>query len=183
MGRRETGKQAELRVRDKLELLRLVVEKPEGDRGIRLETHAPGNRSRHALIQVKGRNPEKDPNLRWFQIRVSGKELKRAKEQGWPPDQTWKDKVQEVDFFVLVALRVDEIWVLTRPRVHELIRLNEFRYGSRPDNDFAYETPQKYRQKEMNLDIEVNREVLTSRFQDCKDNFDPILAYLGVSSS
>jgi len=56
-----------------------------------------------------------------------------------------------------------------------LIKLNAHRYGSRPDNVFNYETPLKQKQKEMNLDIEVEGEKLTEKFAEYLDNFQLIV--------
>ena len=67
------------------------------------------------------------------------------------------------------------MWVLPKEKIFELIKLNEHRYGSRPDNIFKYETPLKPKQKEMNLDIEVEGEKLTEKFAEYLDNFQLIM--------
>jgi len=67
------------------------------------------------------------------------------------------------------------MWVLPRDNVFELIKLNEHKYGSRPDNVFNYAEPLKQKQKEMNLDIEVAGEKLTERFAENLNNFKLIL--------
>ena len=104
-------------------------------------------------------------------IRVRPKELQEAKTKGIDADQTWVDKVNKVDFFILDAVRHDEMWVLPREKVFELIKSNEHKYSTRPDNVFNYEEPLKQKQKEMNLDIEVEGEKLTQKFAEYLDNF------------
>ena len=90
-------------------------------------------------------------------------------------DQTWIDKVNKVDFFVLDAVRHDEMWVLPKDKIFELIQLNAHRYSTRPDNIFNYKEPLKQKQKEMNLDIEVHGEKLTKKFAEYLNNFKLIL--------
>ena len=178
MGQTQTGKSTEHRVKSKLESFGLRAYKPIPDRGVDLVAQWPKKPNRVVNIQVKGRNPKIDPNLRWFQIRVSPSELSIAKVEGLLAEQTWIKKVQKADFFVLVAVKVDEMWVLARDQILELIQLNEHVYRTRPDNVFDYDTPLKQKQKEMNLDIEVEGRKLTEVFSQCKDNFGPILKFL-----
>jgi len=170
-----TGKLKEYRVLAKLRSMGLVAYKPPPDRGIDIAVKSLEQPDKIIRIQVKGRNPKYDPNWRWFQIRVQPKELLEAKENGMEADQAWIDKVNKVDFFVLDAVKHDEMWVLPRDNVFELIKLNEHKYGSRPDNVFNYAEPLKQKQKEMNLDIEVAGEKLTERFAENLNNFKLIL--------
>ena len=170
-----TGKISEFRVLTKLRSLGLVANKPVPDRGIDIEVRSLEHPGKRIRIQVKTRNPKYDPNWRWFQIRVQPKELSAAKKAGIDAHQTWIDKVNKVDFFVLDAVKHDEMWVLPKEKIFELIKLNEQRYGSRPDNVFNYEAPLKQKQKEMNLDIEVEGEKLTQKFAEYLDNFQLIL--------
>jgi hypothetical protein len=170
-----TGKISEYRVLTKLRSLGLVANKPVPDRGIDIEVKSLEHPGKIIKIQVKSRNPKYDPNWRWFQIRVQPKELSVAKNNGIAAGQTWIDKVNKVDFFVLDAVKHDEMWVLPKEKIFELIKLNEQRYGSRPDNVFNYEAPLKQKQKEMNLDIEVEGEKLTKKFAEYLDNFRLIL--------
>jgi hypothetical protein len=170
-----TGKISEYRVLTKLRSLGLVANKPVPDRGIDIEVKSLEHPGKIIRIQVKSRNPKYDPNWRWFQIRVQPKELSAAKNSGVDAGQTWIDKVDKVDFFILDAVKHDEMWVLPKEKIFELIKLNEHRYGSRPDNIFKYETPLKPKQKEMNLDIEVEGEKLTEKFAEYLDNFQLIM--------
>ena len=170
-----TGKISEYRVLTKLRSLGLVANKPVPDRGIDIEISSLEHPGKIIKIQVKSRNPKYDPNWRWFQIRVQPKELSAAKNNGIDAGQTWINKVNKVDFFVLDAVKHDEMWVLPKEEIFELIKLNEHRYGSRPDNVFIYEAPLKQKQKEMNLDIEIEGEKLTEKFSEYLDNFQLIL--------
>jgi hypothetical protein len=163
------------RVLTKLRSLGLVAYKPAPDRKIDIEVKSLEHPGKRIRIQVKTRNPKYDPNWRWFQIRVQPKELSAAKNNGIDAGQTWIDKVNKADFFVLDAVKHDEMWVLPTEKIFELIKLNGQRYGSRPDNVFNYEKPLKQKQKEMNLDIEVQGEKLTEKFAEYLDNFQLIL--------
>jgi hypothetical protein len=170
-----TGKLTEYRVLAKLRSIGLVAYKPAPDRGIDIEVKSLEHPEKIIRIQVKSRNPKYDPNWRWFQIRVQPKELFEAQENGVDADQAWIDKVNKVDFFVLDAVKHDEMWVLPKEKVFELIKLNEHKYGSRPDNVFNYKEPLKQKQKEINLDIEVAGEKLTEKFAGYLNNFKLIL--------
>ena len=170
-----TGKLTEYRVLTKLRSLGLVAYKPVPDRGIDIEVKSLEHPEKIIRIQVKGRNPKYDPNWRWFQIRVQPKELLVAQGKGVEAEQAWIDKVNKVDFFILDAVKHDEMWVLPREKVFELIKLNAYKYGSRPDNVFNYAAPLKQKQKEMNLDIEVAGEKLTKKFAASLNNFKLIL--------
>jgi hypothetical protein len=178
MGQAATGRLTEERVKRRLEGLGLCVRKPH--RGCAVDIHAwhPSNPSKLLRIEVKGRNPDKVTSYRWFQIRVSKSKLERARHNGVQANQTWLDEVSKADFFVLDAAKIDEMWVLSQKQVLDLIQYNESKYADRPDNVFTYSDPIKAKQKEMNLDIEVDGTVLTEHFRECLDNFEPIMTSL-----
>jgi hypothetical protein len=124
---------------------------------------------------------KKNPKLRWFQIRVTPKQLELAESKGLPADETWKAKVLKADFFILDAVKVNEMYVMSREQIFELIKDNEQEYiyrKPRSDNFFNYQRPLKQKQKEMNLDIEANGVTLKDKFSHCKDNFGPIVSFL-----
>jgi hypothetical protein len=173
-----TGKLTEAKVLQRIEGLGLCAQKPVPDRGVDIIAWHPDDPKKIVRIQVKGRNPQKVKSFRWFQIRVSKNKLERARNYGIPADQTWSAEVLKVDFFVLVAAKINEMWVLSQEQVVDLIRCNGQKYATRPDNVFVYDDPIKAKQKEMNLDIEVHGMALTARFRDCLNNFDPILMFL-----
>jgi hypothetical protein len=169
------GKRTGHRVLTKLRSMGLVAHKPGSDRGIAIEVKSLEHPGKIVRVQVKTRNPKYDPNWRWFQISVQPKELLAAQKEKMDPDQTWIDKVNKVDFFVLDAVKHDEMWVLPKEKIFELINLNAQKYGGRPDNVFNFAAPLKQKQKEMNLDIEVEGEKLTQKFAEYLDNFQLIL--------
>lgn len=169
------GKRPGHRVLTKLRSMGLVAHRPGSDRGIAIEVKSLEHPGKIIKVQVKTRNPKYDPNWRWFQISVQPKELSEAKKKGIEAEQTWIDKVNKADFFVLDAVKHDEMWVLPKEKIFELIKFNRHKYGSRPDNVFNYEAPLKQKQKEMNLDIEVEGEKLTQTFAEYRENFQLIL--------
>lgn len=174
----KTGQLTEERVKQMLEKLGLQVRKPIPDRGVDLEAWLPSAPSHIAKIQVKGRNPKNVKTLRWFQLRVTRAQLKKARDNGSPADSAWQVKLAKADFLVLDAVKTNETWVLSIERATSLIQLNETRYGYLPGNTFSYDEPLQGKQKEMNLDIEIDGIKLTERFKDCLGNFEPVLSFL-----
>jgi len=174
----DTGDLTEFRVKQKIESFGLITKKPTPDYGIDLEVVNP-EIGECAGIQVKGRNPKKIKTYRWFQLRVPKRQLEGARDNGTAAERTWYEKVQKADFFILDAVKVNEMWVLTQQQTFELIRLNEAKYHNRPDNVFVYDNPIKDKQKEMNLEVPGVME----QFASCKNNFLPLLEFLGVKSS
>jgi hypothetical protein len=176
-----TGIMTESRVKQKLESLGLIVRKPIPDIGIDFEVFSPVDRSKCARIQVKGRNPKMIKTYRWFQLRIQKSEMEFAKSVGMKPDETWRKKLDMIDFFILDAVFYDEMWVLTREQTLKLISLNKYQYGLRPDNIFFYENPIKGKQKEMNLEAQVPGIPIIEQFKSCRNNFVPILNFLGLN--
>jgi hypothetical protein len=176
-----TGMITESRVKQKLESLGLIVKKPIPDIGIDFEVFSLLDRSKCARIQVKGRNPKMIKTYRWFQLRVQKSEMVVAKASGIKPDETWRKKLDMIDFFILDAVFFDEMWVLTREETLKLISLNKYQYGLRPDNIFFYENPVKGKQKEMNLEAQVPGIPIIEQFKSCRNNFVPILSFLGLN--
>jgi len=170
-----TGKLTESRVIKRLKALGLAPVKPFPDRGVDIEVRSQDYPGRMVKVQVKGRNPKKVKTWRWFQIRVTPRKLLDAKGADLDPEQTWRNEVEKVDFFVLDAVKHDEMWVFPKDKIYELIKLNETVYGNKTNNTFNYDEPIKLKQKEMNLDIEVDGEKLTDRFKEYLDNFQLIV--------
>jgi hypothetical protein len=173
-----TGRLTVEQVRQRLESFGLCACKASPGRGIDILARHPCNPSKVVRIEVKGRNPEKVTSYRWFQIRVSKRKLELALHNRVPADRTWMNEVRKAHFFVLDAVRKNEMWVLSPKQVIDLIRCNESKYANRPDNVFVYGDPVKAKQKEMNLDLEVDGIALTERFRECLNNFEPIMAFL-----
>lgn len=181
LAQNETCDLTESRVRQKLESLGLIVLKPVPDIGIDFNVFNPNDQNKYARIQVKGRNPKLIRTYRWFQLRVQKRELEIAKSYGIKAAETWSKKVLMVDFFILDAVHFNEMWVLSQEQTFQLISLNEYQYGSRPDNIFTYEdNPLKAKQKEMNLEAQVPGIPITKRLASCKNNFSPLLDFLGM---
>jgi hypothetical protein len=178
LSQNETGDLTERRVKERLESMGFKVIKPIPDVGIDFEVFYPNNPKKRAKIQVKGRNPRHITTYRWFQLRVPKSQLEYIKAIGLPPDETWREKVRQVDFFILDAVGMDEMWVLNQEQVFRLIELNEYQYSSRPDNVFTYNEPIKGKQKEMNMEAIVPGTPIIKRFADCKNNFNPIKDFL-----
>jgi hypothetical protein len=174
----ETGDLTESRIRQKLESFGMIVRKPIPDVGIDFEVSLLSNPLKCAKIQVKGRNPKYIKSYRWFQLRVQKHELEVARNFGIPAYDTWRKKVQMVDFFIFDAVHFDEMWILTQDQTFQLISLNEYQYGSRPDNIFHYDDPLKGKQKELNFEAQIPGLSIITRFQSCKNNFTPILDFL-----
>jgi len=177
-GQTATGKLSEEMVSDHLKALGLETRKPIPDRGIDLEVWHPSRSSKRLSIQIKARNPQTITSYRWFQIRIPATAQEHAYQRGMKPEETWKEKVNLVDFFILVAVYYNEMWVFSNSQTIELIKLNEQQYGTRPDNIITLRPPFTGKQKEMNLEAEISGPSIMQRFKICKNNFQPILEAL-----
>lgn len=182
LAQNETGDLTERRVKQRLESLGLIVTKPVPDNGIDFIVFNPSDFNMCAKIQVKGRNPKKIKTYRWFQLRVSKRQLKDARDAGISAEETWQNKVLMVDFFILDSVVFNEMWVLSQEQTLKLILLNELYYQNRPDNIFSYEQPLKAKQKEMNLEAPIPGISIIEQFESTRDNFDPLLEFLGMKS-
>lgn len=180
LAQNKTGKLTETRVKKKLESFGLIVRKPVPDNGIDFEVFNPFDSSKCAKIQVKGRNPQRIQTYRWFQLRIRKHQLELARNAGIAANETWHKKVRKVDFFMLDAVALNEMWVLSQEQTLQLISLNEIYYRNRPDNVFSYEEPLAGKQKEMNLDAPIPGMSIIERFASCKDNFIPLLNFMGI---
>jgi len=179
----ETARKTEAAVRKKLESFGLTVTDAKRNSGADFLVTNQLHPDKVARIQVKGRNPGIVKTFRWFQLRVTKVQLKSAHDCGLPPEEAWKKKVRNADFFVLHAVVPEEMWVLSQDQAFELILLNEQQYGDRPDNVFTYVKPFQNKQKEMNLEAHVEGMPIIERFLDCRNNFKPILNFLGISEA
>lgn len=170
-------------VRLKLESFGLIVRRPTPDVGIDFEVYNPLDQSKYVKIQVKGRNPRIIKSYRWFQLRVRKQEMEQARNNGIPAIETWKDKVRMVDFFICVVVHFEEMWIFSQEQTFKLISLNEYQYGSWPDNKFNYnDYPLRGKKKEMNIEARVQGVSIIEEFKSCKNNFSPILNYLGIKT-
>ena len=151
-----------------LEDIGLCAKKPKPDRGIDLVVTLPGTEEPVVKIQVKGRGAnQKNKRYRWFQIRTTEAQRKRAVADGIPVEDTWEKKVRLCDFFVLVAEKYDEFWVLPQSVVIEIGRINRKVYGNRADNRSG-------QQAELDLDIEKDGKPLADIYSEYKNAFSLI---------
>lgn len=127
-----------------------------------------------AKIQVKGRLPEKTP--RWFQFKVNSAKIRDAIEEGKDLNELWKERIYMVDFWVLISIPKNEIWIFPSKIIHEIANLNSDKYRGRQDNNFSdvYTNRNgkiKPKQKELNLDIEDENGIkLYKRYSSYKFN-------------
>lgn len=150
-----TGEATEASVARHLSGIGLNAEKPIPDNGIDLDVSLPAPDSPVVKVQIKGRGPnQKNKKYRWFQIRTTSAQRERAVSAGLHPADTWEKKVQMCDFFILVAQRYDEFWVLPQNDIIAIGKANREVYGDRADN-------QTGKQAELDLDIAVNGQPLT----------------------
>jgi hypothetical protein len=150
-----TGETTEAAVARHFAAIGLKATKPIPDKGIDLSVSLPVPGSPVLRVQVKGRGSnQKNKKYRWFQIRTTVAQRKRAESDGLRPADTWEEKVRICDFFVLVAQRYDEFWVLPKDDIIAIGRANRHVYGNRADNRTGI-------QAELDLDIEVNGKPLT----------------------
>jgi len=157
-----TGETTEVSVARQLSATGLIAEKPVPDNGIDLNVRLPVLCSPVVKVQIKGRGSnQKNKKYRWFQIRTTSAQRKRAVLAGLHPADTWEKKVRMCDFFVLVAQRYDEFWVLPQDDVIAIGKANREVYGNRADNRTG-------KQAELDLDVSVNGEPLTDVYaQQC----------------
>lgn len=150
-----TGETTEAAVARQLSAIGLTAEKPIPDNGIDLNVCLPVSGSPVVKVQIKGRGPnQKNGKYRWFQIRTTPAQRERSVSTGLHPADTWKKKVRMCDFFILVAQRYDEFWVIPQDDVIAIGKANREIYGNRTDNRTG-------KQAELDLDVPVNGKPLT----------------------
>ena len=107
---KNTGKDSEMYADDFLEKHWIISEKPYGqDVGIDRIVYLPENPNKIAKIQIKGRS--QDSNPRWFQLSISGAQLRDAVCNGEDLNALWKKRIYMVDFFMMVSLpKANPLW-------------------------------------------------------------------------
>lgn len=127
-----------------------------------------------AKIQVKGRLPEKTP--RWFQFKVNSAKIRDAIKEGKDLNDLWKERIFMVDFWALISIPKNEIWIFPSKIIYEIANLNSRKYKGRKDNNYAEVYVDKNgkiekKQKELNLDIEDENGIkLYERYSKYKFN-------------
>lgn len=159
IARKETGEKSEKMVKEKLENeFHLKTRKPIPDLGIDLEVPNPIYSDKPIKIQIKGRGElNTGKTYRWFQIQRSKR-------------KNTNEKIALVDFFVLVSLHHQEMWVFTKEEIDEIIKRTAYKYQGRADNKTG-------QQREINLDIRLDKTgpLVIKAFKNNKNNFKPIL--------
>lgn len=169
-----TGDKTEALVRAKITELGLEATRPFPDNGVDLEVRRPGSEAPVVRLQVKGRGAQqKNKKYRWFQIRTTSAQRKKAVAAGLDVTDTCRQKVELCDFFVLVALRFDEYWVLPQAQVLEIAQANRLVYGNRA-------ATLRGEQAELDLDVAPEGELLTEKYADYRNAFHLIEAALAA---
>lgn len=177
---RATGKNTEAYAARFLNDAGYSATRPQGrDSGIDLEIHERTT-GKIATAQVKGRGQAANP--RWFQVSISPNRVEAAWNAGHL-DRLWQDKILQTDFWLLVSIPLDEIWVIPSPVVIDIARANETMYASRLDN--RYDQLQRdlrgnvaKKQKELNLDIIVNGQFLWNQLTVYRNNTDALQKWM-----
>lgn len=160
--------------------------RPTGrDVGIDLIITHEKYRNFKATAQVKGRRQLKNP--RWFQLSITPTQIKNAWERSEYLESLWKNKILLVDFWIMVSIPCEEIWIFPSNKVLDIAQLNAIRYSSRRDNQFDkphYDKNGKIakKQKELNLDIVIDGEPLWQMFSEYRNSFKPVSEDLGWES-
>lgn len=135
-----------------------------------------------AKIQIKGRRQVGNP--RWFQLSITPSQIIKALSDKTDLNDLWRKKIDMVDFWILVSIPNQEIWVFPSKIIQEIAELNYSIYKSRKDNDYSQVHHDKRgniakKQKELNLDIkDENGITLEKRFSFYRNNITPLLDFL-----
>jgi len=161
MSERTIGSISENLVKYHLEKLGLNAEKPKPDRGVDFSVWNK-DKEKSVKIQVKGRSIQKTSDWnRWFQVRRNS-------------TKTPQDKINQVDYFVLVSIKHSEIWLFTREEIRDIAEKLQWKYWTRKDNRNGL-------QRELNLDVPLDakdgklvREIYSSHCYISNDNFNKV---------
>jgi hypothetical protein len=152
--------------------------KPLPDIGVDRVLNLKNVSEKQIKVQIKGRRQPENP--RWFQLTVSGAQLKKAHENYQDLNELWKQRIYMVDFWVLVSIPRNEIWVFPSKIIHEIADINFKKYYTRKDNNYNqlfYDKNGKVKkkQKELNLDLKDENGVeLFKKYKDYKNNISLI---------
>ena len=155
--------------------------KPSGkDVGIDLLVSPKDNSTLYAKAQVKGRRQVANP--RWFQLSITPAQIEAAWSSGQPLESLWKKKIRMVDFWIMVSIPLNEVWVIPSDKVMEIAEMNAKKYCSRLDNQYDKPSYTKHgkiakKQKELNLDIEVDGIQIWKKFCNYKNSVNSLIGY------
>jgi|LSQX01.3.fsa_nt_gb hypothetical protein len=180
---KETGRLGEAEVGSFFRDKGLYCAKPEGkDYGIDRIVKFHPLAKKEARIQVKGRRQKANP--RWFQLTVTGPQQALCLEENGDLNELWKTRINMVDFWVMVSIPLNEIWVFPSAIVFEITEANARVYTGRKDNDFNRVYFNKHgkiekKQKELNLNItDESGTPLYEKYSQYRDNLKVIIDFL-----
>ena len=178
-----TGKIGESEIDQFFKKNGLYFSRPPGlDLGIDRFVSLNSTSALKAKIQIKGRRQAGNP--RWFQLSITHSQIIKALSDKADLNDLWRKKIDMVDFWILVSIPNQEIWVFPSKIIHEIAKLNYPIYKSRKDNDYSQVHHDKRgniakKQKELNLDIkDLNGITLAERFSFYRNNITPLLDFL-----
>lgn len=161
----ETGKKTEEWVKDKILEFGLDIYKPVPDKGIDFVITSKNKRNTLLNVQVKGRGKvQKNKKYRWFQIRTPKKLPKEISDDNLLLCETWRKKVELVDFFILVCEMYREFWIFEPQDIEQIIHINNLKYGNRKGVKEGFRV-------EMDLDVKYKGLPLTELFQENLNNW------------
>ncbi len=180
---RITGKIGEAEVDQFFKNYGLYYYRPPGlDIGIDRIVSLNDKSTIQAKIQIKGRRQISNP--RWFQLSITPVQISKSFNDKTDLNNLWKKKIDMVDFWILVSLPKNEIWVFPSHVIHEIAIINYSVYKTRNDNDYSqvhYTKTGKIakKQKELNLDItDKFGTPLTEKFAFYKNNISQLIDFL-----
>lgn len=159
-----------------------VLRPPGQDIGVDRLVNHPEASDKEAKVQVKGRRQESNP--RWFQLTVTAAKIRDAYERGEDLEKLWRERIYQVDFWLLVSTPKNEIWVFPSEVIFKIAAANHKHYKSRRDNQ--YEKPDydkngkiQKKQKELNLDVcDEGGSPLWKKYQKFLNNPEPIYNFI-----
>ena len=137
---------------------------------------------KQAKIQIKGRRQLTNP--RWFQLTVTSKQLATCFKEKRNLNELWRNRISMVDFWVLVSIPLNEIWIFPSEIIFEIADANARIYSNRRDNNYDQIYYNKLgkiqkKQKELNLNIKDDSGIqLSDKYSKFKDNCSIIIDYL-----
>lgn len=181
----KTGRLGEAEAKQFLQSHGFSTVKPASqDVGVDLIILSKINSEISAKAQVKGRRQSENP--RWFQLSITPSQIIVAWSSGAQLDDLWKQKILMVDFWILVSIPLKEVWVIPSNKVMEIAVLNSKKYSSRLDNQFKEPHYTKHgkvakKQKEMNLDLEIDGVPIWQKYGDYRNNINPLIEFFRLS--
>ena len=118
------------------------------------------NTRKCAKVRVKGHGDVNDPC--WFSLTFFEEDIQSALEKRIKRDKAWKCNVAKYDFFILVSLPLNRMWLFTPQEIVKLIEINLKQYDLPKERE-------THRKVEMNFDVVVGDEQL-SQVKDYDDN-------------